>query len=95
MSASTRRNFFELKKFYYHVNCGLLRPNVSEQANGLLSWLQSTDVSRQWGSFENPWNILCNKRTKHISVLQTEEGYQVVIGGKVALIFSLWVLNLL
>lgn len=46
-------------------------------------------ISWQWDSFKIPWNILCNERTKHISVLQTEEEYQVVVGGKVALIFSL------
>lgn len=87
MSTANRHNF-ELKKCYYHVNSGLLKLNVSEQSNGLLPWLQSTDLLA-WDSFKIPWNILCNERTKHISVLQTEEEYQVVVGGKVALIFSL------
>lgn len=46
----------------------------------------STDISCEWSSCENPGNTLFNKRTKYISVLVTEEEYQVLAGGKVALI---------
>lgn len=69
--------------------------NLMSQSNGLLPWLQSTDLPAVGGSFKIPRNILGSKGTKQISVLQTEEEYQVVVGGKVALIFNLWVLNLL
>lgn len=47
----------------------------------------STDISWEWSSYENPGNTPFSKRTKYISVLVTEEEYQVLAGGKVALIF--------